>query len=718
MITFAGFRRACVTALMFAGLSSTAAAQTAAVLPGALRAYATIHSIGIEWDITNDTNHDAAAAVEYRGSGTTAWRRALPLVRVDFNGSNMLAGSLMFLAPDTSYDVRVSLADPDGGTDTRVVTIRTRPVPRAPATGRIFHVVPGAGGGTGSPEAPLGGIAAAESVAQPGDTFLLHAGAYGGRIRFTKGGTATSYIAWRPAGDGEVLMNGIDVLASYVWLEGVTVRNQPYAVLSFNSPAGVVITRSTLENNHYGVYLQGAGTNWYIADNTIRGDTAASSESLSGEGIDLNITSGHTVAHNRISNVADGISYPYVNVDVFGNDIFDTSDDGIEADNGRANVRMWGNRIHNAVHNGISFQPQAGGPWYIVRNQIAGNKEGAFKFRTTDRFVLLHNTIVNWGTAWPGTSMMCCNEDHLLRAYARNNLWVSVQGGQIWGLDAGTPDWRTDLDYDGFDWGTAANPFAYGGVTYDTLLGFSNASRLETNGVRVWKDSCFAQFNAPGPAPTPVPPQVMTLQPGCPAVDGGARVDGVNDGFAGTAPDLGAHEYGAPPTHYGPARRCSRRSHLGRSPQPCGVEHTRRSPLGGPVEFRERIPNRAVRGRAVVRVLATVGANVVTFSDSTVTAGVQYAYRVAAYNAAGPSAYSNVASVTPSSGRTPFGGTAAALPGTMQAEHFDEGGPASHMSTPPRATAGGSTAPPTWISTARPTRAAATTSGAPVRGSG
>ena len=31
------------------------------------------------------------------------------------------------------------------------------------------------------------------------------------------------------------------------------------------------------------------------------------------------------------------------------------------------------------------------------------------------------------------------------------------------------------------------------------------------------------------------------------------RLDGVNDGFAGTAPDLGAHEYGQPPpTHYGP----------------------------------------------------------------------------------------------------------------------------------------------------------------------
>jgi hypothetical protein len=61
-------------------------------------------------------------------------------------------------------------------------------------------------------------------------------------------------------------------------------------------------------------------------------------------------------------------------------------------------VRIWGNRIHNAVHNGISFQPQNGGPWYIIRNQIVLNKEAAFKFRTTDRFVLLHNTIVNWST--------------------------------------------------------------------------------------------------------------------------------------------------------------------------------------------------------------------------------------------------------------------------------------------------------------------------------
>ena len=408
--------RVSLVALFCAPVATSASAQTTAVTPGSLRSYSTIASIGVEWDLTGDANHDATATLEYRKAGTSTWKATLPMIRMDYNGSNMLSGSILFLAADTSYDVRIVLTDPDGGGATRQVPVRTRAVPIAPVAGRIFHVVPGAGGGDGSAGSPFGGVAAAESIALPGDTFLVHAGNYGGRIRFLKAGTASSKIVWKAAGDGEVLMNGIDVTASDVWLEGLSIKNQKYGLLSYNSPARVVIIRCTFSNNHYGIYLPGAGADWYIADNTIVGDTPATSGSLDGEGIDLNITSGHTVAHNRISNVADGISYPSTNVDIVGNDIFDTSDDGIEADNGRANVRIWGNRIHNAVHNGISFQPQLGGPWYIIRNQIVGNAEAAFKFRTTDRFVLLHNTIVNWGTAWPGTSMMCCNEDHLLRA--------------------------------------------------------------------------------------------------------------------------------------------------------------------------------------------------------------------------------------------------------------------------------------------------------------
>ena len=126
-------------------------AQTSnGAVPGAIQAYSTITSIGIEWDIVGDADHDATAGVEYRVAGATAWRSALPLVRVDYNGFNLLAGSILFLDPGTSYEVRLTLADPDGGAAVQTVVVTTRPIP-AFVPIRTFHVVPGAGGGSGAP---------------------------------------------------------------------------------------------------------------------------------------------------------------------------------------------------------------------------------------------------------------------------------------------------------------------------------------------------------------------------------------------------------------------------------------------------------------------------------------------------------------------------------------------------------------------------------------
>ena len=45
------------------------------------------------------------------------------------------------------------------------------------------------------------------------------------------------------------------------------------------------------------------------------------------------------------------------------------------------------------------------------------------------------------------------------------------------------------------------------------------------------------------------------LRPGSPPIDAGQPLPGVNDGFAGKAPDLGAYEAGAPLPHYGPRPR-------------------------------------------------------------------------------------------------------------------------------------------------------------------
>jgi len=519
--------------------------------PGQVLTYSTIRSIGVEWDISGDANHNARVSVQYRVQGTPTWSAALPLVRVDYNGFNGLAGSVLFLDPDTTYEVKLDLLDPDGGAASRTVMVATRPLPALPTSGRTLHVVPGAGGGDGSAANPFKGIAAAQAVAQAGDTFLVHAGSYSGRTAFTKPGIDRNYLVWKGAGDGEALfVDGIDVSGSHVWLEGLTVRNLPYALMSKNCPTDVVLSRNVFINNHYSIYLQQGGSYWYIADNSITGDTPAATGSFSGEGIEMNQpfsacgSNGHTVAHNRITNVADGMSYPGTNVDIYGNDIFDTADDGIELDEGGANVRVWGNRIHNANHNGIAFQPQQGAPWYIIRNQIVINSESPFKFRTTDRFVLLHNTIVGWG------KMICCNDDHLLRSFSRNNLWISANGGQMWWFPVGG-DWRTDLDYDGFDWGSASAPFTYAGVSFPNLLGLAGVG-LEKKGLRIDKNACFQTFNVPGNSPTTIPPQFMSLKAGCNAIDAGALLPNINDGFLGSAPDLGAYEFGQPLPVYGP----------------------------------------------------------------------------------------------------------------------------------------------------------------------
>lgn len=259
-----------------------AAPPPTATIVGALRSYSTIYSVGVEWDITGDTNHNASAQTEYRPAGQETWSLALPLVRVDFNGANMLAGSVMFLQPNTSYDVRLTITDPDGGGATETVTLSTLRVPAQPTSGRTFHAVPGSGGGDGSPGNPFQGIAAAQSVVVPGDTVLLHAGSYGGRTRFDHTGDATNYIVWKAAGDGEVSISGIDVAASHIWLERLTVRNQTYGLLTDSSPGDVVVERCAFFGNHYSIFLNGAGANWYIADNTIVGDTPYSTESTDG----------------------------------------------------------------------------------------------------------------------------------------------------------------------------------------------------------------------------------------------------------------------------------------------------------------------------------------------------------------------------------------------------------------------------------------------------
>ena len=210
------------------------AAEVPQTTPGALRSYATIHSIGLEWDIQGDANHDATCTVQYRAQGDSAWRQALPLFRVDYawyyakekaaSPTNSFAGSILFLRPCTEYEVQLDIRDPDGGNASRVVTVTTRSIPEIPAGGRTLHVVPGTGGGAGSATDPFRGTATAEALARPGDILLLRAGRYG-QVVFTKSGEEGGrYIVWKAAEDGAAVFDQITIRAGFLWLDGLTVR--------------------------------------------------------------------------------------------------------------------------------------------------------------------------------------------------------------------------------------------------------------------------------------------------------------------------------------------------------------------------------------------------------------------------------------------------------------------------------------------------------------
>ncbi|MEJ2749681.1 MAG: hypothetical protein P8183_17510, partial [Anaerolineae bacterium] len=111
-------------------------AQSNNTTPGTLQSYVTANSIGFEWAISGDGDHDASVTVQYRQQGTAVWKPALSLFRVDFNGFNMLAGSILFLDPGVTYEVQLALSDPDGGSDNRTLTLATRSEPTLPTGGR------------------------------------------------------------------------------------------------------------------------------------------------------------------------------------------------------------------------------------------------------------------------------------------------------------------------------------------------------------------------------------------------------------------------------------------------------------------------------------------------------------------------------------------------------------------------------------------------------
>jgi len=668
-----------VTSVMARGPAAQGPAQSQrvspdAVIPGEIVIEPpTLINLGLEWFIQGDPNRNASVDVAFRKKGETAWKPALPLLRlqgeriyaesrIDLIAPNMFAGSVLDLEPATTYDVRLTMTDPDGvqGEGSRIVTVRTRPEPQPYAGGRVLHVYPP--GHTGQKVEPaFEGLMCAYNFwcagtdwatsgrprVRPGDTILVHAGVYqynryeytndakvnrtvplDGTYYLTADGTEDMPIVITAAGDGPVVFDGagnfalFDVRAAdYTYFEGITFRNAEVAIQAgtqfIAGAKGLTVKRSRFENVGAGVFTNFAGSsNFYIADNTFigrndpnhligwNGEYWTKFNGVEGQIFPPKMASyvavklygpGHVVAYNYIADFHDGINvetygnpdgsyasgpgivegpkYPTrdrrpLAIDFYNNYITNSHDNPIEADGSMHNIRIMRNMLINHASHAFCNQPTLGGPVYWIRNIAYNLPGGAMRLTNGAAGAIFYNNTILSETQVQGASNI----------HWRNNLMLGQNSAPAI-LSVNTFTTYTSSDYNGFMVNPGANTafrwnspptgttadFTGPGHTaklenrsFSSLAEYSKATGQDAHSVAV-DYSVFVNVRRLNAQDSPNVQKLykasefdFRIKPGSAAVDRGIALPTMTDGFAGSAPDLGALEVGKPVPHYGP----------------------------------------------------------------------------------------------------------------------------------------------------------------------
>lgn len=427
---------------------------------------------------------------------------------------------------------------------------------------------------------------------------------FSGTISLSLKGTAEKPITIKAAGDGEVIFDGggnsrlFEVMASeHHIFEGLTFRNTEVAIFAGEKDVlgakSLTVRNCRFEDVGAGVWTEYAGSSdFLITDNLFlgredqmrvigwnqAGSRAAGiypSHQLRSFFAVKVYGPGHVIAHNAIAYFHDGICISTYGppeaeldrqasaIDIYNNDIHLSNDDFIESDGGVHNIRLFQNRGVSAAHNGYSAQPMFGGPVYFYRNLLyhVGNGSALKLSAIPAGLLMYHNTLINEQTAGGPYS----------NAHWRNNLFMGRgtpnRGVMIWGNATG----NYSSDYNGFRpnpgvkeqyrWlapksgETAYEPTDADWRSFATLAELRQATGQETHGVELDFD-IFEKLAPPDLAKRHHVYHAMDLnfrlKAGSKAVDAGALLPTINDGFSGGAPDLGALELNQPEPHYGP----------------------------------------------------------------------------------------------------------------------------------------------------------------------
>ncbi len=525
----------------------------------------TLENISVLWLISGDDDNDGVVTVRYRETGTTTWREGMPLRRTPagtnptngWSWPNRHAGSVFDLAPGTSYDLELTLTDPDGGSTVQTRTVSTRPVPAPMAGAPVKAVTPAT-------------FAAVAADAQPGDILELTAGSYPG-FTFARDGAEGRPIVLRSAG-GAVVSGAVNLdERQWVYLDGLTINGR----VRMDASAHMSVTRCTVTippgtpegEGRSGIVFQQRSEDNYVADNVVTG-IATWQEGLlgccdapfMGEGIEFS-GPGHVIMNNRVRGFRDDVSlmeedeaYDQWSIDILNNDLQLAVDDGVEGDYCLHNCRIMRNRVSNAFI-GLSSQPGIGGPTYFIRNVLYNVILEAFKLHNgSSGDVILHNTVVKSGDAfgvYAGTT--------IFRTMTRNNLflggpgwsnsdWSSGEGRVIHFYDAAGD---VHMDFDGVGSVDGTTRGRIGAASFSNLAQLRSLT-TETHATSVSLGVFASAVAHPqNPFPERAIPD-LRLAAGSAAENAAQVIPGINDSFLGGGPDLGAYEAGVILPTYGP----------------------------------------------------------------------------------------------------------------------------------------------------------------------
>jgi hypothetical protein len=541
-------------------MTPSALAANASVAGTITTPFPTMQNLSVQWTFTGDANANASVKVRYRARGETTWRTGMPLRRVTagsssgFSWTTRHSGSVFDLKPATTYELELSLTDVDGGSVVRTVTATTRAVPTAMAAAPVKSATPS-------------NLTSVLGSAVPGDIIQLAAGTYPA-FTMLKDGAAGKPIVIR--GTSGVVINGEVMLQNrkHVILQSVLVNG----TVRFDKSSHVAIVRNTIKTKSTirsgsGVVAYLRAENAYIADNVITGPTVWANSSLGvngnniGEGVQFT-GPGHVVMNNKITGFRDNISLmegseavDQYSIDILNNDMSVAADDAVEADFCFHNCRVMRNRVTNAFI-GMSSQPSLGGPTYFIRNVMYNIAHVSFKlYRNSSGDVLLHNTVVKGGDAlgvYAGTPIN--------KLLSRNNLFIGGPGGSYGGYDNGSgkalqiPDLVTstaDMNYDALGSTTGTFSGRLGSTSFSSLATL-RSSTSQKNAIQVSLGVFNTAVAMPSNAMSIYAAPDLRLLAGSSAVDKGVSIPGVNSGFLGSAPDMGAYESGATKPVVGP----------------------------------------------------------------------------------------------------------------------------------------------------------------------